>query len=76
MAADAGDVAEMVVNLEDSLYFSNVIPSLSKMSEKGNGTDFLKQDFSASEFEVTCYLANYKKKEIQFAENLKLIQQY
>lgn len=76
MAADAGDVAEMVVNLEDSPYFFHIVPSLSKMSAKARRGDLLKQDFSASKFEVTCYLANYKKKKIQFAENFKFETKY
>ncbi len=74
VAADASDVAALVCKLEDSPYFCSVIPlfSRNKQIQRGNNpvrsiliskevvsksTDI----FRVSEFEISCYLANYRE---------------
>ena len=71
-AADAGDVAALVCKLEDSPYFCDVIPlfSRNKQLQRGNNPaeGMLSYNrnvsksadvFCVSEFEISCYLANY-----------------
>jgi len=75
VAADASDVATLVCKLEDSPYFYNVIPLFSRnklirretnpavrpqISEKGVSEP--QENFRVSEFEISCYLANYHEK--------------
>ncbi len=75
VAADAGDVADLVCKLEDSPYFCNVIPLFSRNKlirretnpavrpqnlEKGVSAP--QENFRVSEFEISCYLANYREK--------------
>jgi hypothetical protein len=52
LAADAARVAEVISKLEQSGYFFRIIPGFSKNTTVGQ--------YQASEFEITCYLANYK----------------
>ena len=52
LAIDAAEVAKMVNKLEQSDYFFQVVPGYSK-----NTTT---EQYYASEFEVTCYLSNYR----------------
>jgi hypothetical protein len=59
VAAEAGDVAELVCKLEDSPYFSQVIPSFSRNAEVKAAKSFEEGKFQVSEFEISCYLANY-----------------
>ncbi len=59
VAADAGDIAELICKLEESPYFCLVYPSFSR-NRKMNAGDG--KNFQASEFEITCYLANYREK--------------
>jgi hypothetical protein len=61
VASEASDVAELVCKLEDSPYFGNVIPSFSQNKKIKAGTGLAREDFQVSEFEISCYLANYKK---------------
>lgn len=70
LAADASDVAELICKMEDSPYFCLVYPLFSR-SKKINpvgrkslsgvkaGSSFDREDYRASEFEISCYLANY-----------------
>jgi Tfp pilus assembly protein PilN len=51
-AADAAGVAEMINKLEHSDYFFQVIPSFSRNTKI--------EQYEASEFEITCYLSNYR----------------
>jgi hypothetical protein len=61
VASGAADVAELICRLEDSPYFCQVVPSFSRNKKMtlagGLGDDGLQ----VSEFEITCYLANYKE---------------
>ncbi len=72
IAADASDVAALICRLEDSPYFQRVYPSFSRntklkvASNVSSGTsDVLNQDgntenvVDGTEFEISCYLANY-----------------
>jgi len=68
MAADAGCVAELICRLEDSPYFCLVYPSFSRngqiKAQKGKSSAARSgwrptEDYQVSEFEISCYLANY-----------------
>jgi len=54
VAADASDVAALVRKLEDSPYFCLVYPSFSRNTA-------ILTDCQVSEFEISCYLANYRQ---------------
>ena len=58
VATNAGDIAVLIRKLEKSPYFCQVLPSFSRnMKMKvGNG-----KNFQVSEFEISCYLANYRE---------------
>ena len=51
IAATAGDVASLISKLESSLYFRSVVPGAMKNKEM--------KDYTATEFEISSYLANY-----------------
>jgi hypothetical protein len=58
VAADGGDVAALICKLEDSPYFCQIYPSFSrnmKIKVKAG------ENLQASEFEISCYLANYRE---------------
>ena len=59
VAADAGDVAALICKLEDSPYFCQVYPSFSRNRKIKAGAG---KNLQASEFEISCYLANYREK--------------
>ena len=74
VAADAGDVAALICKLEDSPYFFQVVPLFSrntriqpktKLSERSSdlqrGPNAIAEDIRVSEFEISCYLANYRQ---------------
>ncbi|MDD5459999.1 MAG: PilN domain-containing protein [Phycisphaerae bacterium] len=52
VAADTAKVAEIINKLEQSDYFFQVVPGYSRNLTTGQ--------YQASEFEITCYLSNYK----------------
>jgi len=54
-------VAELVCRLEDSPRFCQVRPLFSRNTEVEAGTGFAKKDYQASEFEISCYLANHRQ---------------
>ena len=54
LAADTTQVAGVINKLEQSKYFFQIVPSYSKNTTVGQ--------YQASEFEIICYLANYKLK--------------
>jgi hypothetical protein len=60
VATDAGDIAELICKLEQSPYFCLVYPSFSRNRKIKAGPE---KDLSASEFEISCYLANYQEKQ-------------
>ena len=59
VAADAGDVAALICKLEDSPYFCQVYPSFSRNRKIKVRAG---EDLQVSEFEISCYLANYREK--------------
>ena len=75
VAANASEVANLICNLEDSPYFFQVKPSYTRsanieanmkplinsqgeLSNVGNNKGY-KEKIIVSEFEISCYLANY-----------------
>jgi hypothetical protein len=52
LAADAAQVAGIINKLEQSDYFFQIVPGFSRNTTAGQ--------YQACEFEITCYLANYK----------------
>ena len=58
VAANAGDIAELIGRLEESPYFCQVYPSFSRNRNMKVGTG---KQFQASEFEIGCYLANFRQ---------------
>jgi len=59
VAADAGNVAALICKLEDSPYFCQVYPSFSRNKKIKVRAG---EDLQVSEFEISCYLANYREK--------------
>ncbi len=58
VATKAGDIAELICKLEESPYFCQVYPSFSRNRKMTVGTG---KNFQVSEFEISCYLANYRE---------------
>jgi hypothetical protein len=52
MACEASDIARLICKLEDSPYFCQVIPGFSRTAKV--------KERQVSEFEIGCYIANYK----------------
>jgi len=67
VAADSSNVAELVCKLEDSPYFRQVTSSWQNREIKA-GTSSAGENYQASEFEISCYLANYQQQELYFAK--------
>ena len=61
MAANAKNVAELICRLEDSPYFCQVTPLFSRKSDLNVDTKLPGNDHQLSEFEISSYLANYRK---------------
>ncbi|MEA3224936.1 MAG: hypothetical protein U9Q07_03225, partial [Planctomycetota bacterium] len=77
VAANAGDVAVLICKLEDSPYFCQIVPSFTRSaevqvdnarpdnvkttSETRGGIPDVGAGIQVSEFEINCYLANYRK---------------
>jgi hypothetical protein len=59
IAANASVVAELICRLEDSAYFFNVIPSFTRNKEMRARRNSNEEIDGVSEFEISCYLANY-----------------
>jgi hypothetical protein len=53
VAAGVEDVAGLISQLENSSYFCQVVPGFSRAGKV--------KDFMVTEFEISCYLANYEK---------------
>jgi len=77
MAVDAGHVAELISRLEDSPYFCLVYPSFSRNSQikrrmrrpaAGKNDWQPPEGYQVSEFEISCYLANYRRQGERLAE--------
>jgi len=58
VATNAGDIADLICKLEESPYFCRVYPSFSRNRQMELGTG---KSFQVSEFEISCYLANYRE---------------
>jgi hypothetical protein len=58
VAAGTGDIAKLIGKLEESPYFCLVSPSFSQNRKMKVGTG---ENFQVSEFEISCYLANYRE---------------
>jgi len=69
VAKNASVVAELICRLEDSEYFFNVIPSYTRNSDVKNVGDSLTDSQQVSEFEISCYLANYRMGESFLAKH-------
>jgi len=65
VACDAINVAELIVKLENSPYFSQVIPSYSRNKQITDKAANAAKQYQVSEFEISCYLANYEEKNSQ-----------
>ncbi len=66
IAADSSDLAALVRKLEDSPYFCLVYPSICRnrtLQIPANSTNSA-EDFQVSEFEISCYLANYRQEKL------------
>jgi len=74
VAADASDVAALVCKFEESPYFCNVIPLFSRNKQVQRRTNSASRSkaleksvsgpqgsFRVSDFEISCYLANYRE---------------
>lgn len=61
VAADGSDVAELICKLEDSPYFCQVIPFFSRNKKTKAGGTIDNEKLKSTEFELGCYLANYKE---------------
>jgi hypothetical protein len=66
VASDASDVAELVCKLEESAYFCEVTSSW-RNKEIRAGVGLTKKGLRVSEFEIHCYLANYRQDASCFA---------
>ena len=74
VSPDSSDVAALICKLEDSAYFFEIVPSYSRDTQIRPGTKGARRssdlessvrtppvDIRASEFEISCYLANYRR---------------
>jgi hypothetical protein len=64
VASDASDVGELICKLEESPYFCQVIPSFSRNNLVRVGTESAGKSLQVSEFEISCYLANYQELDV------------
>jgi len=60
IAADGSDVAQLICSLEDSPYFTQVVPSFSRSKKMRTAEGAGGEEIVVTEFEISCYLANYK----------------
>jgi hypothetical protein len=68
VASDASNVATFICKLEDSPYFCQVIPLFTRNKEMKTAANIGGEKFQASEFEISCNLANYRQEESYLAE--------
>jgi hypothetical protein len=61
VASDAGDVAALICELEDSPYFCQVIPLFTRNKEINTAAGSGGEKFQVSEFEISCNLENYRQ---------------
>ena len=80
VAAQAGDVAELIRRFEGSSYFCQVYPSFSRNKKVKTSSRLVENlpnlkkdgdsgdDYQVSEFEIGCYLTNYRQEGTGFAK--------
>ncbi|HUT29967.1 MAG TPA: hypothetical protein VMX13_09255 [Sedimentisphaerales bacterium] len=61
VASQAGDVAALICSLEESPYFCRVTPSFSRNKKITPPASPGGKEIQVSEFEIVCYLANYRE---------------
>jgi hypothetical protein len=61
VASEAGDVAGLICSLEDSPYFCRVTPLFSRNKNITSAGGTAAAELQVSEFEIICYLANYRE---------------
>jgi Tfp pilus assembly protein PilN len=61
IAADAGKVADLICRLEESPYFCQVVPLYTEDKKNKNENVFAGNRSQITEFEIGCFLANYKE---------------
>ena len=71
VATGAGNVAELTRGLEQSPYFSGVIPLYYRNKNIKAVAKLADEYHQVSEFELSCYLANYKYEPVGFAKNIE-----
>jgi Tfp pilus assembly protein PilN len=82
VSTDASDAARLICKLEDSPYFFRVIPVYSRNTTKSKGTDKMSRelgiakadatgDYRLNEFEINCYLENYRQQTSALSEQNK-----
>jgi hypothetical protein len=77
IASDASDVAAFICRLEESPYFCQVIPLYTRNKEMKTASKAEADKLQVSEFEISCYLANYRQdrpysaKADKFAEEIQ-----
>lgn len=71
VAADASEVAELTCRLEESAYFRHVYPSFSRSAMIETAGNTVKDHLQATEFEISCYLANYEQASVVLAKEQK-----
>ena len=70
VATGAGDVAELICSLEESPYFGHVIPLYSRNENIRAVAKLADEHNQVSEFEISCYLDNYRYEGAGFAKNV------
>jgi hypothetical protein len=65
VAADSGDVAAFICRLEDSEYFCEVVPGYSRNKQVKSSKDGDSGPVVVSEFQISCYLANYRQTSVR-----------
>ena len=71
VATGASDVAELTRGLEQSPYFSGVVPLYYRNKNIKAAAKLADENHQVSEFEISCYLANYKYEPVGFAKSVK-----
>jgi len=70
VASEASGVARLICKLEDSPYFCQVIPSFSRNSKLKVGDKTDVRNLKVTDFEISCYLANYVQDEPYFVKEV------
>lgn len=68
VAEDASNVAQLICDLENSPYFCLIYPSFSRNAEVKTTSSSDGKQLQVTEFEVSCYIANYREEGTCFAQ--------